>query len=83
MDRILMTAPWPTGFRLALLHRQEEILLGVLQQPDYPSLMPCPVCERHPESVTSNAEAQAFGGRAAVLVNFKPCRHSIRIPTHE
>ncbi|SBV03879.1 hypothetical protein YW3DRAFT_07147 [Streptomyces sp. MnatMP-M77] len=79
MDRNRMTA----DFRLASLHKQEKILLGVLQQPDYPSLVSCPVCDEHPESVTSNAKTPAFGGPAVVLVKFSPCRHSIRIPTDE
>lgn len=83
VDRIRMTAAWLADLAADLLCREEEVLLGVLQQPDYPALVSCPICDEHPESVLSCVEDPSIDGRSVVLVDFKPCRHGIWVPTDE
>lgn len=81
MDRTRMTAAWPADLAAASLCGEEEALLGVLQRPDYPALVSCPICDERPESVVSFVEDPTIGDRSVVLVDFKPCRHGIRVPT--
>ncbi|BAG17238.1 hypothetical protein YW3DRAFT_04969 [Streptomyces sp. MnatMP-M77] len=81
VDRIRVTGAWPTDLAAALPCREEEALLGALRQPDYPALASCPICDEPPESVVSCVEDPTADGCSVVLVDFKPCRHGIRVPT--
>lgn len=83
MDRVRMTGAWLADLTAALLCREEEVLLGVLQQPDYPALVSCPVCDKPPESVVSRVEDASIDGHPAVVVDFKPCRHGVWVPADE
>ncbi|MGA5470472.1 hypothetical protein [Streptomyces arboris] len=83
MDRIRMTGAWLADLEAALLDREEEVILGVLQQPDYPALVSCPTCDVPPESVASRVEDPVIDGHPAVLVDFKPCRHGVWVPVDE
>jgi len=83
MDRFHVTGAWLADLRAALLCRDEEVLLGVLQRPDYPALVSCPICDEGPESVVSCVEDPAIDGRRVVLVDFRPCRHGIWVAAGE
>ncbi|AGK75127.1 hypothetical protein ACIOGT_28160 [Streptomyces microflavus] len=83
MNRTRMTGAWLADLTEAFLCREEELLLGVLQQPDYPALVSCPICDEGPESVVSRVEDPTIDGRRVVLVDFKPCRHGIWVPADE
>lgn len=83
MDRVRMAGAWLADLTAALLCREEELLLGVLQQPDYPALVACPICDEGPESVVSRVEDPTIDGRRVVLVDFKPCRHGVWVAADE
>ncbi|MCX5137563.1 hypothetical protein OOK06_36460 [Streptomyces sp. NBC_00340] len=69
-DRIDIDREWAAllGFRLE--ERENAIVDGVLQQPDYPPLPECPECNA---ASTEISHTQDLLG--ALLINVQPCGH--------
>lgn len=56
--------------------REQTIISGMLQQPDYPPLPACPECGTRATKLTEQLELDN-----TVLVDFLPCDHRFRAPT--
>lgn len=79
MDRIPLDWSQVVAMQAAMRQREEAIIDGVLQQPDYPPLPACPECGTAPERIAERIEEPKFGvDEDAVLVNIKPCGHRFR-----
>jgi hypothetical protein len=76
---IEMPSSWLGELDDAARRREDEIVRFVLQQPDYPSLPPCPECEVEPTEIKQWVEDPAFGVNGTYArVGFKPCGHLFR-----
>jgi hypothetical protein len=83
-DRPSLTGEWLRGVRQALLERENAIILGVLQQPDYPPLPECPSCRVSPERIDTRQSEPRFGRPdVPTLIDFTPCGHGFQISEEE
>lgn len=78
-DRITLNPLVVAALADAARVREQGIITGVLQVPDYPPLSPCPECGTAAETISSTLEDPAFGQHETVLlINFSPCGHRFR-----
>ncbi|MFF2383789.1 hypothetical protein [Streptomyces sp. NPDC058108] len=84
-DRTDMPAEWLRYLKQRTENREAEIVVNVLQLPDYPPLPECPTCDVAPEQITSRtSDPVAFDrDEVAILVDFKPCGHRFRVSESE
>lgn len=78
-DRIPLPLAQLADLRQQSEAREDTIIRGMLQVPDYPPLPACPECGQHPERIDEMVEPGAFGlDETGLLINFKPCGHRFR-----
>lgn len=84
-DRTEMPAEWLRHLKQRTEERETEIVVNVLQSPDYPPQPECPTCEAAPEQITSRVSAPVFfeQDETSILVDFKPCGHAFKVPESE
>jgi len=84
-DRTVMPADWLRYLKERTAEREREIVVNVLQLPDYPPLPECPTCDGAPEQITTRTSDPVSFDRdeTSVLVDFKPCGHGFKVPESE
>ncbi|KOU62020.1 hypothetical protein ADK57_25575 [Streptomyces sp. MMG1533] len=66
------------------MERENAIVLGVLQQPDYPPLPECPACGIAPERIDTRQSELRFGRPdVPTFIDFGPCGHGFQISEAE
>jgi hypothetical protein len=83
-ERTEMPADWLRYLKQRTEERETEIVVNMLQLPEYPPLPECPACEAAPERITCRTADPAFDqDEAPLLVDFAPCGHGFHVPEHE
>lgn len=83
-ERTEMTADWLRYLKQRTAERETEIVVNMLQLPDYPPLPECPACEAAPEQITQRVADPSFGQDGTpILVDFRPCGHGFTVPESE